>query len=103
MLLRTTIERNSIIPILKITKTCIANPSLTNSIKQSALLSEITKTIELAERFGGRLLNSEEYPNLEKIEIDCDLPTFDVFLLYRPTLLSTTTQEFIRFINRMKL
>lgn len=72
MLLRTTIERNPIIPILKITKTCIANPSLTNSIKQSALLSEITKMIELAERFGGRfggrLLNSEEYPNLEKNE-----------------------------------
>lgn len=68
MLLRTTIEWNPIIPILKITKTCIANPSLTNSIKQSALLSEITKMIELAERFGGRLLNSEEYPNLEKNE-----------------------------------
>lgn len=68
MLLRTAIERNPIIPILKITKTCIANPSLTNSIKQSALISEITKTIELAERFGGRLLNSEEYPNLEKNE-----------------------------------
>lgn len=45
----------------------------------------------------------EKYPNLEKIEINCGLPTFDVFLLYRPTLLSTTTQEFIRFINRMKL
>lgn len=45
----------------------------------------------------------EKYPNLEKIEIDCDLPTFDVFLLHGPTLLSTTTQEFIRFINRMKL
>lgn len=68
MLLRTKIDRNSIIPILKITKTCIANPSLTNSIKQSALLSEITKTIEKAERFEGRLLNSEEYPNLEKNE-----------------------------------
>lgn len=57
MLLRTTIGRNQIIPILKITKTCIANPSLTNSIKQSALLSEITRTIEKA-----------EYPNLEKSE-----------------------------------
>lgn len=45
----------------------------------------------------------EKYPNLEKIEIDWDLPTFDVFLLHRPALLSTTTQEFIRFINRMKL
>lgn len=43
----------------------------------------------------------EKYPNLKKIEIDCDLPTFDVFLLHRPTLLSTTTQEFIRFINHM--
>lgn len=68
MLLRTAIERNPIIPILKITKTCIANPSLTNSIKQSALLSEITMTVEMAERFGGRLLNSEEYPNLEKMK-----------------------------------
>lgn len=68
MLLRKAIERNPIIPILKITKTCIANPSLTNSIKQSALLSEITRTIEKAERFEGRLLNSEEYPNLEKNE-----------------------------------
>ena len=68
MLLRTAIERNPIILILKITKTCIANPSLTNSIKQSALLSEITRTIEKAERFEGRLLNSEEYPNLEKNE-----------------------------------
>lgn len=45
----------------------------------------------------------EKYPNLEKIEIDWDLPTFDVFLLHRPALLSTTTQEFIRFINHMKL
>lgn len=68
MLLKTTIERNPVIPILKITKTCIANPNLTNSIKQSALLSEITMTVELAEKFGGRLLNSEEYPNLEKNE-----------------------------------
>lgn len=45
----------------------------------------------------------EKYPNLEKIDINCELPTFDVFLLHRPTLLSTTSQEFIRFINRMKL
>lgn len=68
MLLRTAIERNPIIPILKITKTCIANPSLTNSIKQSALLSEITRTIEKAEKFGGRLLDKVEYPNLKKSE-----------------------------------
>jgi len=68
MLLRTAIERNPIIPILKITKTCIANPSLTNAIKQSALLSEITMTVEMAEKFGGRLLDKVEYPNLEKSE-----------------------------------
>lgn len=68
MLLRTAIERNPIIPILKITKTCIANPSLTNSIKQSALLSEITMTVEMAEKFGGRLLDKVEYPNLEKVK-----------------------------------
>ena len=68
MLLRTAIERNPIIPILKITKTCIANPSLTNSIKQSAFLSEITMTVEMAEKFGGRLLDKVEYQNLEKSE-----------------------------------
>ena len=68
MLLRTAIERNPIIPILKITKTCIANPSLTNYIKQSALLSEITMTVEMAEKFGGRLLDKVEYLNLEKSE-----------------------------------
>lgn len=45
----------------------------------------------------------EKYPNLAKIQINCELPEFDVFLLHRPTLLSTTTQEFIRFINHMKL
>lgn len=45
----------------------------------------------------------EKYSNLEKIETDCDLPTFDVFLIHRPTLLSSTTQEFIRLINHMNL
>lgn len=45
----------------------------------------------------------EKYPNLQKININCELPTFDVFLLHRQTLLSTASQEFIRFINCMKL
>ena len=45
----------------------------------------------------------KKYPNLKKININCDFPEFDVFLLHRPTLLSTTTQEFIRFINKLKL
>ena len=58
MLLRTAIERNPIIPILKITKTCIANPSLTNSIKQSALLSEITMTVEMAENLCKKSLHA---------------------------------------------
>ncbi len=66
MLLRTAIERNPIIPILKITKTCIANPSLTNSIKQSALLSEITMTVEMAEKFGGRLLDQGRISEFRK-------------------------------------
>lgn len=45
----------------------------------------------------------EKYPNLSKIEVNCNLPEFDVFLLHKSTLLLTTTQEFIKFINRMKL
>lgn len=45
----------------------------------------------------------EKYHNLKKIDVNCDFPEFDVFLLHKQTLLSTTTQEFIRFINRMKL
>lgn len=45
----------------------------------------------------------EKYPNLRKIDINCNFPEFDVFLLHRPTLLSTTTQEFIRYINKIKL
>lgn len=45
----------------------------------------------------------EKYPNLRKININCDFPEFDVFLLHKSTLLSVTTQEFIRFINKMKL
>lgn len=45
----------------------------------------------------------EKYSNLKKIDISCDFPEFDIFLLYKPILLSTTTQEFIRFVNRLKL
>ena len=45
----------------------------------------------------------EKYPNIKKIDINCVFPEFDVFLLHRQNLLSTTTQEFIRFINKIKL
>ena len=42
----------------------------------------------------------KKYPNLRKIKIDSDLPEYDIFLLHKGTLLSTATQEFIRFINK---
>ena len=45
----------------------------------------------------------EKYSNLKKINISCDFPEFDVFLIHKPTLLSTATQEFIRYINKTKL
>lgn len=41
-----------------------------------------------------------KYPNLRKIDINCSLPEFDIFLLYKDSLLSTTAQEFIRFMNK---
>lgn len=45
----------------------------------------------------------EKQPNLRKINIDCPLPEFDVFLLYKNSLLSITAQEFIRFMNKLNL
>lgn len=44
-----------------------------------------------------------KYPSLRKIEVNCDFPTFDIFLVYKEKLLSTTAQEFIRFISKTKL
>ena len=44
-----------------------------------------------------------KYSNLRKIDVDCVFPEFDVFLIHKPTLLSTTSQEFIRFINKIKV
>ncbi len=45
----------------------------------------------------------EKYPNLRKIDVNCFLPEFDIFLLYKDHLLSTTAQEFIRFMNRKNI
>jgi len=42
----------------------------------------------------------EKYNNIRKIEIDCKFPEFDIFLLYKNTLLSTAAQEFIRFMHK---
>lgn len=44
-----------------------------------------------------------KYQNLRKININCVFPEFDVFLLYKNALLSTTAQEFIRFMNKNNL
>ena len=43
----------------------------------------------------------DKYSNLKKINIDCELPDFDIFLLHKPALLSTSTQQFIKFIMNM--
>ena len=43
----------------------------------------------------------DKYENLKKVEIDCKLPTFDIFIIYRDYLLSTATLEFIKFTSRI--
>ncbi len=45
----------------------------------------------------------EKYPGLRKINIDCNFPEFDIFLLYKNSLLSITAQELIRFMNKIKI
>ena len=42
----------------------------------------------------------EKYCNLQKIDTDCLLPKFDIFLIYRDALLSISAQEFIKFMNK---
>jgi len=115
-LLESTVEIKDIIkyPLIVPLKTSSSNKSLKRLFEKKKIPFEPSFEIATSDMIAemteqdigiGFLFEKtiEKYPNLEKIEIDCDLPTFDVFLLYRPTLLSTTTQEFIRFINRMKL
>lgn len=81
------------------TKKIVFEPSF--EIATSDMIAEMTEqNIGIGFLFEKTI---EKYPNLSKLEVNCNLPEFDVFLLHRPTLLSTTTQEFIRFINRMKL
>ena len=45
----------------------------------------------------------EKYPNLYKIDLNCKFPEFDIFLLYKDSLLSTATQEFIIFMNKKNI
>ena len=42
----------------------------------------------------------EKYPNLRKIDVDCKLPEFDIFLIYKDSLLSTATKNFIDFVTK---
>ena len=81
------------------TKKIVFEPSF--EIATSDMIAEMTEqNIGIGFLFEKTI---EKYPNLSKIKVNCNLPEFDVFLLHRPKLLSTTTQEFIRFINHMKL
>lgn len=45
----------------------------------------------------------KKYSNLEKININCDFLEFDVFLVYKKTLISIPTQEFLRCISKIKI
>ena len=45
----------------------------------------------------------EKYPNLYKIDLNCKFPEFDIFLLYKDSLLSTATQEFITFMSKKNI
>ncbi len=45
----------------------------------------------------------EKYPNLYKIDLNCRFPEFDIFLLYKDSLLSTATQEFITFMSKKNI
>lgn len=44
----------------------------------------------------------KKYPDLEIINIDDDLPTFDIFMIYKNYLLSATVDAFIKFIKNDK-
>lgn len=40
----------------------------------------------------------DKYPNLRKVDVDCKLPVFDIFLIYKNSLVSVTAQNFIQFL-----
>lgn len=42
----------------------------------------------------------EKYPNLSIVDVNINLPIFDIFMIYKDYLLSTATIEFINFINK---
>ncbi len=44
-----------------------------------------------------------KYSSLKKINIDCEFPTFDIFLIHKVSLLSTTAQEFIKFLSKINI
>lgn len=65
---RTRIERNSIMPIIKVTVFFTKNPQIFQDVITSVLLSKIIDYVEMAEEFGGRIMTSEEYPKLDRDE-----------------------------------
>ncbi len=42
----------------------------------------------------------DKYQHLKKIDIDCILPSFDIYMIYRDYLLSNAVLEFIKFVNK---
>lgn len=42
----------------------------------------------------------EKYPNLNIVDVNVNLPIFDIFMIYKDYLLSTASLEFINFINK---
>lgn len=92
MLLRTRMKQDSLFPILTIAQTCIKNPNLESSIMQKTLLLEITRLVGIAEKFGGRLLDDEEYLLLAENEESGAL----VKIIFE------TYEDMERFINEVK-
>lgn len=115
-LLGKTIELADIIkhPLIVPLKTSSSTKSLKNVFEKNKVIFEPTFEIATSDMIAemveqeigiGFLFEKtiEKYPNLKKININCDFPEFDVFLLHRPTLLTTTAQEFIRFIDKLNI
>lgn len=44
----------------------------------------------------------DKYSNLRKLEVDCNMPEFEIFLIYKPRILSQCTQKFIDMIVKNK-
>lgn len=115
-LLNRTIELNEIVkyPLILPLSTSSTTKNLKSVFEKRKIVFEINYEIATSDMIAemieqdvgiGFLFEKtiEKYHNLKKINVNCKFPEFDVFLIHKPTLLSTTTQEFIRFINRINI